>query len=229
VWELEKAETEIRQLKLQFEGKLMDLLQEKTDVIRERDEALVGTRSEKELETLREQYEQRLRGLVEQINSYRQKFAESQKLLKTKSQNEQQIADLKVTVGGLQAEKQELVRKIRDEQKTTKSVKDETSKEMKKLQRTDMQKATYIKQLEKDNETQRGLAKMRLEETMGLKGKLKTLLQVSQQKLEEQRKHLNAAAAAAKAAPPKVFQRDQQASNLAAQKKAQLDKDLHKW
>jgi len=229
VWELEKAETEIRQLKLQFEGKLMDLLQEKTDVIRERDEALVGTRSEKELETLREQYEQRLRGLVEQINSYRQKFAESQKLLKTKSQNEQQIADLKVTVGGLQAEKQELVRKIRDEQKTTKSVKDETSKEMKKLQRTDMQKATYIKQLEKDNETQRGLAKMRLEETMGLKGKLKTLLQVSQQKLEEQRKHLNAAAAAARAAPPKVFQRDQQASTLAAQKKAQLDKDLHKW
>lgn len=161
VRELERAEQEIYQLKLQFEGKLFDLLQEKTEVMKERDEAMGAmqstNRSEKELESIREQYERRLKGLVEQINTYRQKLADNQKTLKQKVQTEQQLPALKQSVEELRLEKQELIRKIRDEQKTNKSFKEDTTKELKRLVKMDMQKTSYIKQLEKNNETQVGL------------------------------------------------------------------------
>ena len=233
VKELEKSQQEIHIMRYQFEGKIEELIQEKNEVTKERDIAMtkmkIANKSEKELEEGKEQFERKLRNLVEQINNYKQKLLENQKLLKQKTQAEQKIPQLKQLVEELRREKQDLMQKIREDQKNNKTIKDDAMKEVKKLLKRDIQKSTYIKQLERDNETQKNLLKKRVEETISVKGKLKTLQTTYEQKLEEQRKTLMANANT-KTGNSRV-QKDMSfplSSQSLAQKKAVLDRDVKK-
>jgi len=74
-------------------------------------------------------------------------------------------------------------------------------KEVKRLLKMDQQKSNYIKQLEKNNEAQRNLLKKRVEETISVRAKLKTVQQEHQQKLDEQRKLLHTTSVSKGAVP----------------------------
>ena len=59
-----------------------------------------------DIQSITDQYERKMRILVEQINDYRFKLSENQKAAKLKAQSEQQIQFLRQSVEGLNLHKQ---------------------------------------------------------------------------------------------------------------------------
>lgn len=168
--ELEAREHQLNELRATFDARISELLQEKVHLLRARDDAIARVKIAKgadrsQLEAAREKYERQIKALSEQIGALKVQAAEQARQMRAKSIQDGQLSQMRAVVEDLRRQRLDLLRKVREEQRSMRAAKQEIERELKVLHVRDVARSAQLRRLERTHEATREQLRRRLEET----------------------------------------------------------------
>ncbi|KAI9025980.1 hypothetical protein CLU79DRAFT_743991 [Phycomyces nitens] len=197
---LEKSENEYSFMRRKFDDKITKLQSQLVEIQKERDVALMRTKSghatktdlntqvrEKQLVIdIRQAYEAKTKNLLNEIQDLKRKYAATTANMQaTRNQNEGLMRSLKANVDTLILEKKRMVKRMKQE---TERVREQMSLQERKiqiLQRQQLESNTSRRRLEREHEVQKQTLKKRSEEVLVNADQLKQLTNMLKKAVRE--------------------------------------------
>ncbi|KAJ3367185.1 Kinesin-like protein kif21a [Allomyces arbusculus] len=177
VAQLEEAQHDQAVIKAEYEAKLRAVQAQLAAVEAERDAALAkvaATERDKERE-VKLKFQARIDALQAEVATLKRTHLEAMRVVNQSRHAETIIRDLRSSVAALKAEKQRLLRKMREDADRARSHAQGTDRELQKLRRKERAATETAKKWERNFELQKTLLKRRSEEAVTAQQKVKTL------------------------------------------------------
>ncbi|KNE56942.1 hypothetical protein AMAG_02709 [Allomyces macrogynus ATCC 38327] len=175
IQQVEQSQREYKAMRSTYEEKVMQLQANITAVKNERDMALTklqGTGREKEKD-IRARYETKVKQLLGEISTLRRTHLEATKAMNSSKKSEYVLRQMKTSIEALKAEKQRLLKKMREDAERAREHAQASEREIQKLRRKERLATEMAKKYERNFELQKVLLKRRAEEIVASHQKLK--------------------------------------------------------
>ncbi|ORY99875.1 hypothetical protein BCR43DRAFT_125573 [Syncephalastrum racemosum] len=200
VQHLEKSETEYNFMRRKFDDKITQLQSQLAELQRERDAALMRTRTrfasksdahvqqkeKQQLVEIRHAYEAKMKHLLSEIQELRRKYEHTSSTMQaTRNQNETLLRSLRVNVETLQLEKKRMVKRMKVEAERVREQMSTQERRIHQLQRQQAEANMAKRRLEREHENQKLMLKKRNEEILVNNTQLKQLTNVLKKAVRE--------------------------------------------
>ncbi|KNE61495.1 hypothetical protein AMAG_06314 [Allomyces macrogynus ATCC 38327] len=177
IQQVEQSQREYKAMRSTYEEKVMQLQANIMAVKNERDMALTklqGTGREKEKD-IRARYETKVKQLLGEISTLRRTHLEATKAMNSSKKSEYVLRQMKTSIEALKAEKQRLLKKMREDAERAREHAQASEREIQKLRRKERLATEMAKKYERNFELQKVLLKRRAEEIVASHQKLKNV------------------------------------------------------
>ncbi|KAG2218460.1 hypothetical protein INT45_003004 [Circinella minor] len=201
VLHLEKSETEYAFMRRKFDDKITHLQGQLAELQRERDTALMRTKSrfgstksdatvqmkeKQQLVDIRHAYEAKMKNLLSEIQELRRKYSQTTMTMQaTRNQNETLLRSLRVNVETLQVEKKRMVKRMKAEAERVREQMSTQERKIHQLQRQQAEATMAKRRLEREHESQKLMLKKRNEEILINHNQLKQMTNVLKKAVRE--------------------------------------------
>lgn len=212
---LEKSETEYTFMRKKFDEKINSLQTQLTEIQKEKDIALMRTKSgiaiktdisnynlqqqvaasrgtlsnagiDKQSNEIRHAYENKMKNLMSEIQDLKRKYSHATMAMQSnRNQNESMLRTLRANVETLKVEKRQLVHRMRVESDRVRNQISQQERRIQQLQRQHAKSNQAKKRLEREHEQQKSTLKKRNEEIMISSGQLKQLTSILKKAVRE--------------------------------------------
>ncbi|KAI9499210.1 hypothetical protein BDB00DRAFT_223398 [Zychaea mexicana] len=198
---LEKSETEYAFMRRKFDDKITHLQAQLAELQRERDAALMRTKSrfvstksdmavqmkeKQQLIDIRHAYEAKTKTLLSEIQELRRKYSQTTMTMQaTRNQNETLLRSLRVNVETLQVEKKRMVKRMKAEAERVREQMSSQERRIHQLQRQQAEANMAKRRLEREHENQKVMLKKRNEEILINHNQLKQMTNVLKKAVRE--------------------------------------------
>ncbi|KAF7732750.1 Kinesin-like protein kif21b [Apophysomyces ossiformis] len=197
---LEKSETEYAFMRRKFDEKIAKLQTQLADLQRERDIAVMRTKSgfaiksdisvqmreKQQLIEIRHAYEAKTKSLLSEIQELKRKYAQTTTTIQaTRNQNDTLLKSLKINVETLKVEKKRMIKRMRQEAERVREQMSLQERKIQQLQRLQAEANNARRRLEREHEAQKQTLKKRNEEVMINNSQLKQLTNVLKKAVRE--------------------------------------------
>ncbi|KAI8140358.1 hypothetical protein BJV82DRAFT_650891 [Fennellomyces sp. T-0311] len=198
---LEKSETEYAFMRRKFDDKITQLQNQLAELQRERDAALMRTKSrfvstksdmavqmkeKQQLIDIRHAYEAKMKNLLSEIQELRRKYSQTTMTMQaTRNQNETLLRSLRVNVETLQVEKKRMVKRMKAEAERVREQMSSQERRIHQLQRQQAEATMAKRRLEREHENQKIMLKKRNEEILINHNQLKQMTNVLKKAVRE--------------------------------------------
>ncbi|KAG0178138.1 hypothetical protein DFQ28_006281 [Apophysomyces sp. BC1034] len=197
---LEKSETEYVFMRRKFDEKITQLQTQLSELQRERDIAVMRTKSgfatksdislqmreKQQLIDIRHAYEAKTKSLLSEIQELKRKYAQTTTTIQsTRNQNETLLRSLRINVETLKVEKKRMIKRMRQEADRVREQMSLQERKIQQLQRLQAEANNARRRLEREHEAQKLTLKKRNEEVMINNSQLKQLTNVLKKAVRE--------------------------------------------
>lgn len=200
VAQLEKSETEYAFMRRKFDDKMSEMQAQLAELQRERDAALMRTRSrfstnsdvafqikeKQQLIDIRHAYEAKIKSQLSEIQELKRKFSQANMNMQaTRNQKDTLLRSLKANVESLQMEKKRMLKRMKAETEKVREQLTSQERRIQQLQRQQAEANMVKRRLEREAENHKQMLKKRNEEILMNHNQLKQLISVLKQAVRE--------------------------------------------
>lgn len=197
---LEKSEMEYAFMRRKFDDKVAELQAQLAELQRERDTALMRTKSrfatksdvalqmkeKQQLIDIRHAYEAKMKTLLSEISELKRKYSQTTMAMQaTRNQNETLLRSLRANVETLQIERKRMVKRMKAEQERVREQMSNQERKILQLQRQQAEANMAKRRLEREHENQKLMLKKRNEEILMNHSQLKQMINVLKKAVRE--------------------------------------------